>query len=259
MSAAAQLLSSLANSIQVGSVKVVDLTVPLNEKTPVIALPPEVGANSPPFSIHPVSNFDEKGPGWAWNEIRLGEHTGTHFDAPNHWHTGRGHSDGGPATIPVQQLIAAANVLDFSKESAANPDFTMEVEHIEAWEAKHGKIEPKTWVLMRTDWSKRTNPDEFLNGGHTPGPSIKAAEFLAKERDVMGFGVETVGTDAGMAGMWDPPFPAHHFMHGNNRYGLASLANLDQLPPKGAVIITPPLKIEGGSGSPLRVLALVAG
>ena len=78
--------------------KVVDLTQTLTPDTPVIALPPEVGANSPPFSIHPVSNFDEKGPGWAWNEIRLGEHCGTHFDSPNHCHTGREHKDGGPAT-----------------------------------------------------------------------------------------------------------------------------------------------------------------
>jgi len=255
---AAELLANLSTSIQGGAIKVVDLTQTLTPTTPVIALPPEVGANSPPFSMIPVSNFDEKGPGWAWNEIRMGEHTGTHFDAPNHWHTGRTYPDGGPATIPAEQLIAPACVIDCSKESAANPDFLMEVEHIEAWEAKHGKIPAKSWVLMRTDWSKRTDPEAFLNGGHTPGPSIEAAKFLAG-RDVMGFGVETVGTDAGMAGMFDPPFPAHHFMHGNNRYGLASLTNLDKLPPKGAVLITPPLKIAGGSGSPLRVLALVAG
>jgi len=258
MTAAAELLANLSTSIQGGAIKVVDLTQTLTPTTPVIALPPEVGANSPPFSMIPVSNFDEKGPGWAWNEIRMGEHTGTHFDAPNHWHTGRTYPDGGPATIPADQLIAPACVIDCSKESAANPDFLMEVEHIEAWEAKHGKIPAKSWVLMRTDWSKRTDPEAFLNGGHTPGPSIEAAKFLAG-RDVMGFGVETVGTDAGMAGIFDPPFPAHHFMHGNNRYGLASLTNLDKLPPKGAVLITPPLKIAGGSGSPLRVLALVAG
>ncbi|MBS0297045.1 MAG: cyclase family protein [Proteobacteria bacterium] len=259
MTAAAELLANLSTSIQGGAIKVVDLTQTLTPTTPVIALPPEVGANSPPFSMIPVSNFDEKGPGWAWNEIRMGEHTGTHFDAPNHWHTGRTYPDGGPATIPADQLIAPACVIDCSDESAENPDFLMEVEHIKAWEEKHGKIPAKSWVLMRTDWSKRTDPDAFLNGGHTPGPSIEAAKFLAEERDVMGFGVETVGTDAGMAGMFDPPFPAHHFMHGNNRYGLASLTNLDKLPPKGAVIITPPLKIAGGSGSPLRVLALVAG
>ena len=78
------------------------------------------------------------------------------------------------------------------------------------------------------------------------------------ERDVLGFGTETVGTDAGAAGGFDPAFPAHTLFHGAGKFGLASLANLDQLPPKGALLITPPLKLVGGSGSPLRVLALVA-
>jgi len=82
-------------------------------------------------------------------------------------------------------------------------------------------------------------------------------EFLAKDRDVIGYGTETVGTDAGQAFAFDPPFPCHGNMHGNNKFGLASLVNLDQLPPQGAVILAAPLKIERGSGSPLRVLALV--
>jgi kynurenine formamidase len=82
-------------------------------------------------------------------------------------------------------------------------------------------------------------------------------QFLANERDILGFGVETVGTDAGQAGRFDPPFPAHTFMHGAGKFGLASLANLDQLPATGAVVIAAPLKIVKGSGSPLRVLALV--
>jgi kynurenine formamidase len=81
--------------------------------------------------------------------------------------------------------------------------------------------------------------------------------FLAHERDVLGVGVETVGTDAGQAAGFDPPFPAHNVMQGSGRFGLASLANLDQLPPTGAVVIAAPLKLVGGSGSPLRALALV--
>ena len=116
---------------------------------------------------------------------------------------------------------------------------------------------------MRTDWSKRTDPAKFLNakddGPHVPGPSAAAVKFLVTERDVNGFGVEAVGTDAGQAFAFEPAFPAHHLMHGNNKFGLASLTNLDQLPATGAVLITAPLKIENGSGSPLRVLALVGG
>jgi kynurenine formamidase len=113
---------------------------------------------------------------------------------------------------------------------------------------------------LRTDWSKRTDPRNFFNadenGPHTPGPSREAAEFLARERDVLGFGVETVGTDAGQAGRFDPPFPCHTIMHGAGKFGLASLANLDQLPPTGALLIAAPLKIVSGSGSPVRVIAI---
>src|SRR5690606_526333 len=93
-------------------------------------------------------------------------------------------------------------------------------------------------------------------GAHSPGPDAEVVPWLIKERDVHGFGTESVGTDAGQAQHLDPPFPCHYYMHGNNRYGLQCMANLDQLPPKGAVIFSAPLKIRSGSGSPLRVLAL---
>jgi kynurenine formamidase len=153
-------------------------------------------------------------------------------------------------------------VLDCSKESAANADFTLTKAFIVEWEKKHGRIPAKAWVLLRTDWSKKKGADYAnvkADGAHTPGPDPEAVEFLVKERDVFGFGTETIGTDAGQAPHFTPPFPAHFFMHGAGRYGLQCLCNLDRLPPTGAVIISPPLKIVGGSGSPLRVLALVGG
>ena len=95
------------------------------------------------------------------------------------------------------------------------------------------------------------------DGAHTPGFHPECVPFLARERDILGVGVETVGTDAGQAATFNPMFPCHTIMHGSNKFGLASLTNLDQLPPTGAVVIAPPLKIVNGSGSPLRVLALV--
>jgi kynurenine formamidase len=113
---------------------------------------------------------------------------------------------------------------------------------------------------LRTDWSKRSGREAFLNvkedGPHSPGFYKTSVEFLAHERDVLGVGVETVGTDAGQAGGFDPPFPCHTIMHGAGKFGLASLTNLAQLPPTGAIVIAAPLKIAAGSGSPLRVLAL---
>jgi kynurenine formamidase len=256
MSTAAESLSALTQLISQGGVRVVDLTQPLCESTPVISLPPEIGKNSPGFSKTAVSNFDADGPAWAWNALSMGEHCGTHFDSPNHWITGREHKTGGPATIPPENFIAAACVIDVSDKAAADPDYLLSVEDVKEFEAAHGRIEDGSLVLMRTDWSKRTDADAFLNGGHCPGPSVEVMRFLAEQRQTRGFGVEQVGTDAGAAGGFDPPFPAHHFMHRENRYGLASLTNLDQLPPKGAVVIAAPLKIVDGSGSPLRVLAL---
>ena len=114
--------------------------------------------------------------------------------------------------------------------------------------------------MLRTGWSNRSDPQQYINlkndGPHTPGFVKECSEFLAKERDVLGVGVETVGTDAGRAATFDPPFPNHYIMHGSGKFGLAGLCNLDQLPATGAVVIAAPLKIVGGSGSPLRVIAI---
>jgi kynurenine formamidase len=190
----------------------------------------------------------------------MSEHTGTHFDAPAHWITGRHLPSNSVDAVPPADLIAPACVIDCSLEASANADFTLEMAHIEVWEKQHGRVPRGHWLLLRTDWSKRAAKD-YVNlsddGAHTPGPSSAVMRFLAEERDIIGFGVETIGTDAGQAHHFNPPYPAHHYMHGKGRYGLQCLTNLDQLPPTGAIIVAAPLKIRGGSGSPLRVLALV--
>ncbi len=252
--ALAQVLSNLADE----SIKVVDLTNPLGEDTPVIALPPEF-AQSPPFSREVISKYDEKGPAWYWNTITVGEHTGTHFDTPSHWVTGKDLPNNTLDKIPAQKHVAPVCVIDTSKESAADADFLLTPEYIENWEQTHGRIPAGSWVLMRTDWSKHIGGETFLNlkedGSHCPGPSVECINFLI-ERDVIGFGAETVGTDAGQAHLFEPMFPCHNLIHGAGKFGLASLCNLDQLPPTGAMLITAPMKIVDGSGSPVRVFAL---
>jgi len=164
--------------------------------------------------------------------------------------------------IAPRKFIGPACVIDVTKEVAANPDFLLTSAHILQWESAHGRIPPGAWVLLRTGWSKRTDPAEYINlkddGPHTPGWAKECSQFLAGERDVLGVGVETVGTDAGQAAKFDPPFSNHFVMHGSGKFGLASLCNLDQLPPTGAVVIAAPLKIVVGSGSPLRVIAITA-
>lgn len=253
-------LGALAAGILDGGIKVVDLTVPLEPATPTIQLPPQF-APSKPFELEEISRYDERGPGWYWNNIACGEHTGTHFDAPIHWVTGKDYPDNATHNIPVQKLIGQACVVDVSDRVRENVDFLVTTEVIEAWEKQHGRIPKGAWLLIRTDWSKQVGAEKFLNiredGPHTPGFHPDTLPFLTKQRDILGVGVETVGTDAGQAATFNPMFPCHTLMHGANRFGLASLTNLDQLPPTGAIVIAPPLKIVNGSGSPLRVLALV--
>jgi kynurenine formamidase len=253
-------LSLLVAELNSGALKVVDLTQVLGPDTAVIGLPP-MFAPSPGLTMEEISRYDARGPGWYWNTLHLGEHTGTHFDAPVHWVTGKDLPDNRCDTIPARRFVGPACVLDMSAEVAKSPDFLLTPEHILAWESKHGRIPAGAWALLRTDWSKRTDGKSFLNvgpdGPHAPGFHKTASHFLAYERDVLGVGVETVGTDAGQAGTFDPPFPNHTIMHGAGKFGLASLCNLDKLPATGAVVIAAPLKIADGSGSPVRVLAIV--
>ena len=253
------LLTRVVDELRSGSLTVVDLTGPLEPDTPVIQLPPPF-ANSPGVSIETISQYDDAGPAWYWNMISFGEHTGTHFDAPVHWVTGRDLADNACDTIPVERFVGPAYVIDVTDRVEADPDFLLMPEDVEAWETEHGRIPAGAWVLLRTGWSRRSDPGEFLNvsddGPHTPGFHASTSELLALDRDVTGVGVETVGTDAGQAGGFDPPFPNHTIMHGAGKLGLASLRNLDRLPPTGSIVIAAPLKIAGGSGSPLRVLAI---
>ena len=215
-----------------------------------------------PFRMEEVSRYDPRGPAWYWNNITMSEHCGTHYDAPIHWITGKDLPNNSVDTIPPEHFIAEACVVDCSAQAADNADYTLSVADLLTWEEQHGRIGARTWVLMRTDWSKR-DFKAYANlredGAHTPGPSPEAMQFLVDERQILGFGTETIGTDAGQAHHFAPPYPAHHFLHGAGRYGLQCLRNLDQLPARGAVIMAAPLKIRQGSGSPLRVLALVEG
>ena len=255
----ADILAPLISALASGAVRVVDLSQPLSAETQVIGLPPPF-AQSSPFRMNQISAYDEAGPGWYWNDISLGEHTGTHFDAPVHWVTGRDLPDNATDTIAPGRLVAPACVVDVTAECAENPGFLLTRAYMEQWEAKHGRVPAGAWLLLCSGWSKRTG-EAFLNvgetGPQTPGPDADCVRFLALERDVAGFGTECVGTDAGAAHSFDPAFPCHTIMHGSGKFGLASLTNLDQLPPTGALLITPPLKIAAGSGSPCRVLALV--
>ncbi len=252
-------LGSLAAALAGGRIEVIDLTHTLDPDFPVIILPPEFGQCAR-FRMEEVSAYDHRGPAWKWHNISMSEHTGTHFDAPVHWISGRDLALASVDEIPPDRFIGPVCVIDCSAETAQDDDFLMTPDHIRAWEDQHGVIPPGAWVLMRTDWSKRSGA-AYLNmaedGPHSPGPTPEAIRFLVDERDIIGFGTECVGTDAGQGAHLSPPYPAHYILHGAGKYGLQCLANLDKLPPTGAILMAAPLKIKNGTGSPLRVLAMV--
>lgn len=253
------LLSELIAAISAKRVEIIDLTAPLTETTPVLKLP-EPFLNTISFRLEEISRYDERGPRWYWNDIHTGEHSGTHMDAPVHWLSGKDGLD--ISQVPVQSLIAPAVVLDVTERVAGNPDFLLEIDDVRNWEAEHGPLPEGGWLLYRTGWDARsTDEAEFLNvdesGSHTPGISAECARWLAEQTPLAGLGVETVGTDAGGAAGFDPPFPCHDMLLGAGKFGLTQLQNLAKLPATGAVLVVSPLPIVGGSGSPARALALV--
>lgn len=251
-----QWTAALASS----ALTIVDLTAKLSSSTPVLPLP-EGMAQIPPFALEELAKYDERGETSYQNAIHTGEHVGTHFDAPCHWVTGVEHGD--VSQVPVSRLIGPAAVIDKTAEVERDADYLLTVEDVKAWEHRHGPL-PEGWLLYRTGWATRSHDQHlFLNaddsGPHTPGVSPECAKWLAEETPIVGFGVETVGTDAGQAFGFDPAFPVHTYLLGAGKYGVTQLQNLALLPPVGTVIVVAPLPIVGGSGSPARVLALVPG
>ena len=252
-------LASFAAGIASGTIRVVDLTHTLDPDFPVIILPPEFGQCAR-FRMEEISAYDHRGPAWKWHNISMSEHTGTHFDAPSHRISGRDVPNGSVDEIDPAAFVGPVCVIDCSDGAAQDDDFELTVDGITAWEQEYGRIPTAAWVLMRTDWSKRRGA-AYLNmredGPHSPGPTPDAIRFLIEQRDIRGFGTETVGTDAGQGSHYTPPYPAHYYLHGAGKYGLQCLNALDELPATGAVLVAAPLKIKNGTGSPLRVLALV--
>jgi kynurenine formamidase len=198
--------------------------------------------------------------GWFYSSFSVctPEHGGTHLDAPLHF------AEGGLATdeIPLENLIAPAVVIDISQQSAANRDYRLTVEDVLAHEKTHGKIEPGSIVLLRTGWS-RYWPDALAYlGDDTPGDASRlrfpaygaeAARLLVTSRDVSFLGVDTASIDYGKT----KDFIVHQIASTRGVGGLENLTGLEHLPPNGFHIIALPMKIQGGSGGPVRVVAVI--
>ena len=200
--------------------------------------------------------------GWFYSaySICTPEHGGTHLDAPLHFD-----ADGLPADrIPLESLVADAVVIDVSEQAAANRNYRLSVADVRAFEKKHGQIPPRAIVLLRTGWSRFWPDAKAYLGDDTPGDASNlefpsygddAARILVDERRVAVLGVDTASTDYGKS----TDFVVHRIAAAKNVSGLENLTNLEKLPATGATIIALPMKIEGGSGGPVRVIALVPG
>jgi len=143
-------LSKLLEELRGGQLRVVDLTQPLSTRTPLLPLPAQWN-NTPAFKIWELSRYDERGPAWYWNGFETGEHTGTHFDAPIHWVSGKDLPNNSVDQIPPRMFVGPGCVIDISAEAAKNPDYLLVPDHIRRWETQYGRIPAGAWVLLRTD------------------------------------------------------------------------------------------------------------
>jgi kynurenine formamidase len=242
-----------AQSIDISRARIIDLTHALDEKTLFWPTSPTK------FKLDRLS-FGETPGGWfyASNAFSLPEHGGTHLDAPIHFFKGGVTSD----AIDLKRLIAPAVVIDVSAKAAANPDYRLTVADVNAFEKAHGRIPPGSAVLLRTGWSSRWPDAKRYLGDDTPNDASKlhfpsygaeAVRLLVTDRKVGALGADVASIDYGAS----KDFMVHRIAAEAGVPGFENLTALDQLPATGAVIIALPAKIRGGSGGPLRAVALV--
>src|SRR6266403_2080219 len=237
---------SMLEGVPTGKTRVVDLSYAINHK-----LVPWPGDEK--FFEAKVNATIEKN-GYFTRSFWMLEHYGTHMDAPAHFPPGKVTVD----QIPAKQLMGPAVVLDVRAEGAKDADFQLPAASVEEWEKRHGRIPEGAIVLLRTGWASRW-PDarRYRNQDaqgkmHFPGFSSGAAKLLI-ERRVSGLGCDTMSIDYGASG----DFAVHRLALGAGLYHLENLADLTELPESGAFLIAAPIKLEGGSGGPVRVFALL--
>jgi kynurenine formamidase len=245
--------SSPPSAPDLRTARVVDLTHPFDERTPYW---PTATSG---FKLERV-HYGKTDAGYFYSAYSFcaPEHGGTHLDAPIHFGEGRWTAD----QIPVDRLVRPAIVIDVAAASAADADHRLTVEELKAWEARHGRIAEGTIVLLRTGWSARWPDKKRYLGDDTPGDASRlhfpsygadAARILVGDRKVTALGADTASIDHGPS----KDFPVHQIVAAANVLGLENLTGLDALPPTGAWVIALPMKIGGGSGGPLRAIALV--
>ncbi len=202
----------------------------------------------------------DKGYFYSAYRYSAAEHGGTHLDSPIHFAKGRYTVD----EIPLQQLMGAAVVIDVTNQCASNPDYLVSVADFQNWEKQNGRIDAGSIVLLRTgfgkyypDRKKYLGTDERGDAAvaklHFPGLDPAAARWLTQNRSIKAIGLDTASIDYGQSTL----FESHRILFEKNIPAFENVANLDQLPVKGFSVIALPMKIKGGSGGPLRIVALL--
>lgn len=233
--------------------QIVDLTHPYNDKTVYWPTSPSK------FTMEKLAYGTTDG-GYFYSAYRIAtpEHGGTHLDAPRHFAEKGWAAD----QIPLEQLIGPAVVIDIAVKARADRDYRLTAQDVQAFEKAHGTIARDTIVLLRTGWSRHWPNAKAYLGDDTPGDASKlsfpsygeaAARLLVEDRNVAALGIDTASIDYGRS----TDFAVHRIAAAKNVPGLENLTNLDRLPPRGATVIALPMKIEGGSGGPVRVVALL--
>lgn len=226
--------------------QVIDLTQPLTLDMPI-------WPGDPAFEIEAWATYAVDY--YFINRIAIGEHSGTHWGTPNTFIEGARSSE----MIPAEELVVPAVVIDIRDKAAADADYRLTVEDVQAWEAEHGEIAAGSVVILFTGWQdKWSDPVAFINQDadgvlHWPGFSAEAAQFLVTERAAAGLGTDTHGADPGN----DEEFGASFAMYDADGMILECLAGLDHLPPVGTTLVVGGLPIQGGSGSPARVFGFL--
>jgi kynurenine formamidase len=227
---------------------IVDLTHVLDEDTPYIPVPNITF----PFKKTPIATVAKNGvAAYRWD---IHEHIGTQIDAPTHFFEDGRSLD----LLPVDTLVVPLVVIDVSARTASNPDTSLTVADIEAWEHRHGRIAGDAAVMMASGWESRVNEAKaFVNADasgamHFPGFSPEAARFLAHSRQVSGIGVDTLSLDPGL----DVTYAAHKSWLATGKWGVELVANLRQVPPVGATVFVGAAKVRGATGGPVRLIAV---
>ncbi len=240
------------NTQAVDERKIVDLTYPFSAEA-------HHWPTAKPFQFEKVA--EGRTPGGFWySSYNYGgsEHVGTHLDAPFHFAEGKWTTE----QIPLSRLIGPGVVIDMRRQAEKNPDYTLQVSDIRAWEKNHGRMPNGAILLIRSGWGKfwgdrkryfGTDEPGTVRDLHFPGLSKEAAEFLVKQRSVKAVGIDTPSIDPGPS----KDFIAHQILGGANLAIFENVAGLERLPNKGATIYAIPMKIKGGSGAPLRIFAIL--